>query len=246
MLLSGRLHAPALAGRAHRTRPNAAARPRPCLRAAASRDVEDVLAEANALLNSVGGGGDPSAVQETIDDLTKLGYVCDETGCVLVFPNSDSDIEDAVMELRTCLQGRGWRLGMCDASDGDDEADCPAVVAGPSWSLPLRESDLSELLGVLQQLRAAVAALQAQGQWAGGGGERPASRAKWQSRHILAQAAWAPGAAPAFGVEMTFRVDRRTFTAAWPGAVVSEVCAALDKLGANSGAATPARSVAAA
>jgi hypothetical protein len=52
------------------------------------QSVEDVLAAANALLNNLQSGEPmPSTpgVQASIDELQGMGYVCDESGCVLVF-----------------------------------------------------------------------------------------------------------------------------------------------------------------
>jgi hypothetical protein len=53
--------------------------------------------QANALLNQVSGGAAPGTqspgVQSSIDELEALGYVCDESGCVLVLPNEMSDDE---------------------------------------------------------------------------------------------------------------------------------------------------------
>jgi hypothetical protein len=49
-----------------------------------------VLAAANALLDNLQGAGSAAAagpnVQASIDELQGLGYVCDESGCVLVLP----------------------------------------------------------------------------------------------------------------------------------------------------------------
>lgn len=52
------------------------------------RTVEDVLAAANALLDdlSAGGGLPEDSVQARIEELSQMGYVCDESGCVLVLP----------------------------------------------------------------------------------------------------------------------------------------------------------------
>jgi hypothetical protein len=50
--------------------------------------VDDVLREANALLENLSAGmpsGTP-ALQASIDELEQMGYVCDESGCVLVLP----------------------------------------------------------------------------------------------------------------------------------------------------------------
>jgi hypothetical protein len=60
----------------------------------------------------------------------------------------------------------------------DDDIDLPALIAGPTWSFPLTEGELGEVVTVLQRLRGAVAALDGQGQWLPAGPERPASRAK--------------------------------------------------------------------
>jgi hypothetical protein len=61
------------------------------------QSVEDVLAAANALLNNLQSGEPmPSTpgVQASIDELQGLGYVCDESGCVLVLPG-DRQREDS-------------------------------------------------------------------------------------------------------------------------------------------------------
>lgn len=54
-----------------------------------------MLKEANALLNAVAGGtqAPDQAVQDSIEGLTALGFVCDESGCVLVLPHESSDEE---------------------------------------------------------------------------------------------------------------------------------------------------------
>ncbi|GBF97883.1 hypothetical protein Rsub_10238 [Raphidocelis subcapitata] len=213
---------------------------------AGNKDVDAILAEANALLNAVTAGGEPlPGVQESIDELTALGFVCDESGCVLVLPTESSD-DEAANTLNTYISGRGWGLGMLEGDD-EDSADFPAQVTGPGWSVPLTEGELGDLLMVLQQLRGAVQLMAAQGQWLPAGGDRPVSRAKWQSRHIGMQASWAPSdSEPAFTVELTFRSDRRTFTTVWPSDVASAVCRALDGGASPTGApsAAAARSIA--
>jgi hypothetical protein len=53
-----------------------------------AKSVDDVLREANALLENLSAGmpsGTP-ALQASIDELEMMGYVCDESGCVLVLP----------------------------------------------------------------------------------------------------------------------------------------------------------------
>jgi hypothetical protein len=66
--------------------------------AAGQKDVDAMLAEANALLNAVAGGATESrpvpGVQESIDELQALGFVCDESGCVLVLPDGTSSDDE--------------------------------------------------------------------------------------------------------------------------------------------------------
>jgi hypothetical protein len=54
------------------------------------QSLEDVLAAANALLDNLQAGNPPSpgamSLQGSIDELSALGYMCDESGCVLVLP----------------------------------------------------------------------------------------------------------------------------------------------------------------
>lgn len=67
--------------------------------------MEDVLAAANALLSNLQSGEpdqsnpDPSA---SIDELQALGYVCDESGCVLVLPGDRQEQGESIMG------GSGW------------------------------------------------------------------------------------------------------------------------------------------
>lgn len=82
-----------------------------------------------------------------------------------------------------------------------------AAVAGPSWSIPLKPSELGSILTMLQQLRMMVADLDAKGQWLPGAGERPASRVKRESSHIEVKAGYAP-TEPGFSVEFTFKSSR--------------------------------------
>lgn len=59
------------------------------LQAAQQQSVEDVLAAANALLDNLQSGEPVQStpgVQASIEELQGLGYVCDESGCVLVLP----------------------------------------------------------------------------------------------------------------------------------------------------------------
>eukprot|EP00879_Flechtneria_rotunda_P024616 GHRR01026114.1.p2 GENE.GHRR01026114.1~~GHRR01026114.1.p2 ORF type:complete len:127 (+),score=16.98 GHRR01026114.1:242-622(+) len=54
-----------------------------------SQNVDDVLAAANAPLENLSAGQTPVVqppLQANIDELQELGYVCDESGCVLVLP----------------------------------------------------------------------------------------------------------------------------------------------------------------
>lgn len=57
------------------------------------QSVEDVLAAANALLSNLQSGEPSSSInpaQASIEELQGLGYVCDESGCVLVLPGDRS------------------------------------------------------------------------------------------------------------------------------------------------------------
>lgn len=211
-----------------------------------SPNVDDILAEANALLNAVSGGTAPPkqyyspGVQESIDELTGLGFVCDESGCVLVLPTESTDEEGEL--LNTLMEGNGWRLGVVD---NPEDIEFPALVSGPGWSMPLTANELGDVLFVLQQLRVAVASLKDQGQWLPASGERPVSRAKWQSRHISMQAIYAAGAVPGFAIDMTFAAGKRTVSTSWPAEVVTDLVARLDGAGVTS-APAPAKTVAAA
>jgi hypothetical protein len=63
------------------------------------------------------------------------------------------------------------------------------------------------------------------------------------------QATWATGPPPAFSIDLSICIGRRSVTAVWPHGVVQEVCAAVDATsgdGAGALAAAPARAVAAA
>jgi hypothetical protein len=68
------------------------------------QSVDDVLAAANALLDNLSSGmpaGSPASLQDSIDELQSMGYVCDESGCVLVLPGSQDGAEGACV----CAQG---------------------------------------------------------------------------------------------------------------------------------------------
>jgi hypothetical protein len=57
------------------------------------QSVEDVLAAANALLSNLQSGEPSSSInsaQASIEELQGLGYVCDESGCMLVLPGDSS------------------------------------------------------------------------------------------------------------------------------------------------------------
>lgn len=79
-----------------------------------------MLAEANALLNAVATGGAAPApasaakgVQQSIEELEGLGYVCDESGCVLVVASESSDDEGA-SAINGFVGGSNWGLGMLE------------------------------------------------------------------------------------------------------------------------------------
>lgn len=78
------------------------------------KDVDAMLAEANALLDAVAGGAAPAkSVQESIEQLQGLGYVCDESGCVLVVPSESSD-DEAGAALGGFVGGANWGFGMLE------------------------------------------------------------------------------------------------------------------------------------
>ena len=65
-----------------------------------------MLAAANALLSNLQSGeptGSSNPVQASIDELQGLGYVCDESGCVLVLPGDRSGDESECF----CWESRG-------------------------------------------------------------------------------------------------------------------------------------------
>jgi hypothetical protein len=85
-----------------------------------NKSVDEMLAEANALLNAVSSGvpgaaavaaAGASGVLQSIDELEQLGFVCDESGCVLVLPTAEPDSDASAKSLTTFVQGRGWGLG---------------------------------------------------------------------------------------------------------------------------------------
>jgi hypothetical protein len=60
------------------------------------KSVEELLAEANALLDSVSHGEYTGAgLQASIDELEDLGYTCDESGCVLILPEKPKRAQGA-------------------------------------------------------------------------------------------------------------------------------------------------------
>lgn len=196
------------------------------------QSVDDVLAAANALLDSMSAGTTPlSMLQASIDELEQMGYVCDESGCVLVDPH-DADSMSGPPPINRLLAGSDWSLGMLvPDSDGEDEGAAGplgAIVSGPCWSVPLKPSELADVMSMLSQLRLMVANLAAQGQWHAASAERPASRVKWETNAIVLQASHA-AAAPGFSVSMTFRSDRRSIMTQWPAEVVAAVIAAVDE-----------------
>lgn len=212
------------------------------------RSVEDVLAAANALLDNLSAGTPvpQESIQASIDELSEMGYVCDESGCVLVLPG-DKDRVAGPPVIRGILSGPNWSLGTLPIADSyDEEEGTPytAVVSGPCWTVPLKPSELSDFVGMLNQLRNMVANLAAQGQWHGTTADRPASRVKWETNHIVMKASHA-STEPGFSIEITFRTDRRSVVTSWPADVAAAVLAAVDaELGtgqtANSSSKTPA------
>lgn len=190
------------------------------------KSVEDMLNEANALLERVS-NGQPlgSSYQASIDELSELGYVCDESGCVLVLPGDRQKAVAEVSSINRLLRGNGWSIGK--VQEPEDE-DYPAVVSGPFWTIPMKPKELEDFLEVLNQLRRVVQQLESQGQWLPGSAERPVSRVKWESTHITLQATFAADE-PAFSMEMTFRTEKRSVITHWPSQVVAEVVVALDQ-----------------
>ena len=58
--------------------------------------VNDIMGEANALPERVTGGKPlPPQFLQSVDELEELGYVCDESGCVLVLPGRDDESDGA-------------------------------------------------------------------------------------------------------------------------------------------------------
>lgn len=53
-----------------------------------------------------------------------------------------------------------------------------AIVSGPFWTIPMRETELQEFVELLGQLRRVVQQLDGAGQWLPGSADRPASRIK--------------------------------------------------------------------
>eukprot|EP00878_Enallax_costatus_P034577 GHUV01038352.1.p1 GENE.GHUV01038352.1~~GHUV01038352.1.p1 ORF type:complete len:201 (+),score=35.46 GHUV01038352.1:205-807(+) len=146
------------------------------------RTVEDVLAAANALLDnlSAGAGLPDESVQASIEELSSMGYVCDESGCVLVLPG-DRDRVAGPPAISRMLTGANWSLGTLpveESDEGEEATPYTAVVSGPCWTVPLKPCELSDFVGMLNQLRNMVANLAAQGQWHGVTADRPASRVK--------------------------------------------------------------------
>jgi hypothetical protein len=56
--------------------------------------------------------------------------------------------------------------------------DYTAIVSGPFWTIPMRETELQEFVELLGQLRRVVQQLDGAGQWLPGSADRPASRIK--------------------------------------------------------------------
>lgn len=204
-------------------------------KAAQQQSVEDVLAAANALLDNLQ-SGEPvrstPGVQASIDELQGLGYVCDESGCVLVLPGDRQQDEGTEKSSIGFLSGSNWSLGMLETVPEPEEGEPPtsftAEISGPCWTIPLKPNELADILGMLAQLRMMVANLSAQGQWLGGNGDRPASRVKRETNHIVMTASHSP-VDPGFSLEMTFRTSRRSVTTFWPADVTAAAIAAVDK-----------------
>jgi hypothetical protein len=71
---------------------------------AKQKSVEELLNEASSLLNKVS-NGEPIVVQQSVEELEQLGYVCDESGCVLVLPHERESAKGEPCE------SRGWDKG---------------------------------------------------------------------------------------------------------------------------------------
>jgi len=203
---------------------------------AQQQSVEDVLAAANALLDNLQSGEPVQStpgVQASIEELQGLGYVCDESGCVLVLPG-DRQQEEGVEKKSSIgyLSGSNWSLGMLESVPEPEEGEPPtpftAEISGPCWTIPLKPNELADILGMLAQLRLMVANLSAQGQWLGGNGDRPISRVKRETNHIVMTASYSP-VDPGFSLEMTFRTSRRSVTTFWPADVTAAMIVAVDK-----------------
>jgi hypothetical protein len=90
----------------------------PIQQASNQDDMDSALAQAEALLRSVGGAGAGSGrapsneMRRDMDQLAAAGFVCDESGCVLKFPESEQD--ESLAEVNMMLRGKGWSLGMLE------------------------------------------------------------------------------------------------------------------------------------
>jgi hypothetical protein len=70
-----------------------------------AKSVDDVLREANALLENLSAGlpSTTPALQASIDELEQMGYVCDESGCVLVLPGDRERAAGVLSSAQTAL-----------------------------------------------------------------------------------------------------------------------------------------------
>jgi len=196
------------------------------------KSVEELLNEASSLLSKVSNGetiGESiPTMQQSVEELEQLGYVCDESGCVLVLPHERESAkgEPCTIPFNRLIEGSNWSIGKIPEATDDEFC---AIVGGPYWSIPMRPKELNNFLEVLESLRTVVDKLKSQDQWLPGSADRPVSRVKWDSDHITLQATYAPSK-PHFAMEMTFRTSLgRSVSTTWPAAVVAEVVEAIDK-----------------
>lgn len=106
--------------------------------ASSGKDVDKLIADAEALLNMASGGARRAAAppaipvsQQSIDEMAALGYVCDESGCVLVLPTES--IDDAAGARGEERSGCGWGEHGARAQRGPPGA---AVPPSPATACP--------------------------------------------------------------------------------------------------------------
>lgn len=192
-----------------------------------------------------------ASVELGYTEYTDFGFACDESGCVLAVQQQDSKHAQSTPSLTSLLSGADWSLGMLPVTtpsqtrfeaflptsssetvdyqlaSSSSAASFSCVASGPGWQVALEPAELSELVHMLVQLRMAVASLQYQGLWQAGKGERPPSRAKWESKGLGLTAVYCPGE-PGFSVELRFSAQGRGMRLSWPPKVAADVITAFD------------------